>query len=283
MALTEFAGRVGVVTGGASGMGRAFAERFAAAGMRLVLADIEQPVLDATIAELRSRGLDVAGVLCDVSSLDSVRELGRRTVEIYGVPQLVFNNAGVEGYLDGPIWEATDKDWAWTFGVNFWGVVHGIRTFVPLMLSRGAAGWIVNTASATGLVRANNMYGITKHAVVALSEVVYAELRARSAPVGISVLCPGVVRTRIFEGSRNRPEALRNEMPTSGVEAGAELRARMIERTAQALPPAEVAEMVFRGVQTEQFYILTDTDWDDGIRSRHASIMARGNPDLTAR
>ncbi len=283
MALTEFDGRVGVVTGGASGMGRAFAERFASAGMRMVLADVEQPVLEATVAELRSRGLDVSGVVCDVSSLESVRELARRTVELCGVPHLVFNNAGVEGYLDGPIWEATDKDWAWTFGVNFWGVVHGIRTFMPLMLSSGESGWIVNTASATGLVRANNMYGVTKHAVVALSEVVYAELRARSARVGISVLCPGMVRTRIFEGSRNRPAALVNETPTSGAAAGAELRARMIERTAQALPPSEVAEMVFRAVQTEQFYVLTDTEWDDRIRSGHGSIMARGNPDLSVR
>jgi NAD(P)-dependent dehydrogenase (short-subunit alcohol dehydrogenase family) len=248
-----------------------------------VLADVEQPVLEATVAELRSRGLDVTGLVCDVSSLESVRELARRTIEVYGVPQLVFNNAGVEGYLDGPIWEATDKDWAWTFGVNFWGVVHGIRTFVPMMLSSGSDGWIVNTASATGLVRANNMYGITKHAVVALSEVVYAELRARSARVGVSVLCPGVVRTRIFEGSRNRPAALVNETPTSGAEAGKELRTRMIERTAQALPPSEVAEMVFRAVQTEQFYVLTDTEWDDRIRSRHGSIMARGNPDLSVR
>jgi len=283
VALTEFAGRVGVVTGGASGMGRAFAERFASEGMRMVLADVEQPVLETTVAELRSRGMDVTGVVCDVSSLESVRELARRTVEVYGVPHLVFNNAGVEGYLDGPIWEATDKDWAWTFGVNFWGVVHGIRTFVPMLLASGSDGWIVNTASATGLVRANNMYGITKHAVVALSEVLYSELRSRSASVGVSVLCPGVVRTRIFEGSRNRPPALVNETPTSGASAGAELRARMIERTAQALPPSEVAEMVFRAVQTEQFYILTDTEWDDRIRSRHGSIMARGNPDLSVR
>jgi short-subunit dehydrogenase len=132
-------------------------------------------------------------------------------------------------------------------------------------------------------VRANNMYGITKHAVVALSEVVYAELAARSARVGISALCPGVVRTRIFEGSRNRPSALQNEVLPSGFAAGQELRARMIERTASALDPSMVAELVFRAVQTGQFYILTDTEWDERIRSRHASIMARGNPDLSVR
>ena len=283
MALTEFAGRVAVVTGGASGMGRAFAERFAAAGMRIALADIEQPVLAEAVEEMRSHGCDVTGFVTDVASLESVRELARRTVETYGTPHLVFNNAGVEGYLDGPIWEATDNDWARTFGVNYWGVVHGIRTFVPMMLSSGEPGWIVNTASATGLVRSNNMYGITKHAVIALSEVVYAELHARSARLGISVLCPGVVRTRIFEGSRNRPIALQNEAPSSGALEGQQLRARMIEWTAQALPPTEVAEMVFTAVQTEQFYILTDTDWDARIRSRHTSIMARGNPNLTVR
>jgi short-subunit dehydrogenase len=151
------------------------------------------------------------------------------------------------------------------------------------MLAGGAPGWIVNTASATGLVRANNMYGITKHAVVALSEVVYAELAARSARVGISALCPGVVRTRIFEGSRNRPSELQSAEPGAGAEAGQALRARMIERTASALSPGVVAETVFRAVQTGQFYILTDSEWDDRIRSRHASIMARGNPDLSVR
>jgi NAD(P)-dependent dehydrogenase (short-subunit alcohol dehydrogenase family) len=283
VALTEFAGRVAVITGGASGMGRAFAERFGAEGMRLVLADIEEPILQATVEALRGRGMDVTGVVTDVSSLESVRELARQAVERFGKVHLVCNNAGVEGYLDGPIWEATDKDWAWTFGVNYWGVVHGIRTFLPLMLSGGDEGWIVNTASATGLVRANNMYGITKHAVVALSEVVYAELHARSALVGISALCPGVVHTRIFEGSRNRPAALQNEVPTSGADAGRELRARMISRTVSALEPSVVADLVLRAVRTGQFYILTDTEWDERIRSRHASIMARGNPDLTVR
>lgn len=283
MALTEFAKRVGVVTGGASGMGRAFAERFALLGMRVVLADIEEPALSRSVGELRSLGLDVMGVVTDVSSRESVEALARKTLEAHGKVHLVCNNAGVEGYLDGPIWEATDKDWAWTFGVNFWGVVHGMRTFLPLMLSQGEEGWIVNTASATGLVRASNMYGVTKHAVVALSEVVYSELRQRAARVGISVLCPGVVRTRIFEGSRNRPAALLNEVPTSGVLEGQRLRERMIERTAEALPPMEVAEMLVRAIRDEQFYVLTDRDWDNRIESRHASIMRRGNPDLTVR
>jgi NAD(P)-dependent dehydrogenase (short-subunit alcohol dehydrogenase family) len=276
--MQDFNGKVAVVTGAASGMGRAFATRFAQEGMRVVLADIEAPALRDVEDELRAHGRDVLGVQTDVSQLEEVERLAQRTLDTFGGVHLVCNNAGVDGYLDGPIWAATDKDWQWTFGVNFWGVAHGVRTFLPILLAQDAEGYMVNTASATGVVQASNMYGITKHAVVALSEVVYSQLKARGGRVGISVLCPGVVNTRLFQAARNRPVALRNERPTSGVADGEQLRARMIERMADAMPPSEVAEILLGAIRREQFYVLTDELWDERIETRHANVMHRSNP-----
>ncbi len=273
--MKDFVGKTAVVTGAASGMGRAFAERFAAAGMRVVLADIETAALDATLADFRARGFQAIGVTTDVTRQDSIRSLAARAVEAYGKVHMLFNNAGVEGYADGALWEATDKDPAWTFGVNFWGVVYGIQTFMPLLLEHGEDAYIVNTASATGVVRANTMYAITKHAVVALSEVLRAQLAERNTRVGITVLCPGVVNTRIFEGSRNRPSDLQNDRPPADAETGRQWRLRMKERSAAAMPPADVAEMVYSAVCNEQFYVLTDSDWDERIVARHTDIMQR--------
>ncbi|MGH2519878.1 MAG: SDR family NAD(P)-dependent oxidoreductase [Chloroflexota bacterium] len=278
--MNDFAGRVAVITGAASGMGRAFAERFAREGAKIVMADVEAAALNRAVAELRATGVDVLGVQTDVSSLESVQELAGRALEAYGKVHLVFNNAGVEGYLDGPIWEATSKDWAWTFGVNFWGVVHGVRTFLPILLGQDEEGYVVNTSSATGLVRGGNMYGITKHAVRALSETMYTQLKQRQAKVGVSVLCPGVVNTRIFEGSRNRPPELQNEQPTSGVEAGAAMRRAMVERMSQQKPAAEVADIVLQAIREERFYITTDHEWDARIASFVDGLTHGTNPPL---
>jgi NAD(P)-dependent dehydrogenase (short-subunit alcohol dehydrogenase family) len=264
-------------------MGRAFAERFCDVGMRVVLADIEQPALEVAVEELRANGGDVLASVTDVSKLESVRSLARQALDAYGAIHVVCNNAGVDGYLEGPLWEATDKDWQWTFGVNFWGVVYGVRTFLPIMLEQNEDAHMVNTASTTGLVRGNNMYGITKHAVVALTETLYAQLRQRDARVGVSVLCPGVVNTRLFQAARNRPAELRNDGAPPAESAGQQLRQHMLERMASARPPAEVAELLLEAIRNEQFYVLTDHDWDDRMRSRHETIMRRANPDLTVR
>ncbi|MGH2585949.1 MAG: SDR family NAD(P)-dependent oxidoreductase, partial [Dehalococcoidia bacterium] len=278
--MQKFAGKVAVVTGAASGMGRAFAERFAREGMKVVLADIEAPALDVAVQELRRHEYDVIGVRTDTSSAESVRNLAREALATYGTVHLLCNNAGVEGYLEGPIWEATPQDWQWTFGVNFWGVVHGVQTFLPIMLSQNEEGHIVNTASATGLVLASNMYGITKHAVVALSEVLYAQLSQINAKVGVSVLCPGVVNTRIFEGQRNRPETLRNEADPQHEATGAEARGRLTELARMAMPPADVTEIVLEAIKAGRFYVLTDHEWDERIRTRVDAILQRGNPNL---
>src|SRR5579859_6353551 len=185
----EFAGKVAVVTGAAGGLGRALADRFAREGMRVVLADLEQATLDRAVGELRRQDYDVVGVRTDVAHLASVQDLARRALEAYGKIHVVCNNAGVEPQHAGPIWEATDRDWLWAFGVNFWGVVHGARTFMPIMLDQNEEGHMVNTASMAGLVRSGEVDGVTKHAVVALTEAMDTQLAQRETRLAVSVLC----------------------------------------------------------------------------------------------
>jgi len=272
--LREFSGGVAVVTGAASGMGRAFAQRFAEEGMRVVLADVEREPLDRAVAELRGSGFEAVGVPTDVSSRPAVEALAAAALDAFGSVQLVVNNAGVEGYLDGAVWEATEKDWRWTMGVNFWGVVHGVQTFLPILLSQDEESHIVNTASMTAVVSGRNMYSVTKQAVLALTETVHAQLAEREARVGISALCPGIIATRLFQGSRNRPEELRNEGEPGGTEQGRELRRAMHERLQAGMRPSEVASILVEGIREGRLYILTDHDWDDRIRSRTEAILA---------
>lgn len=272
--MDELTGRVAVVTGAGSGMGRAFALRFAAEGMRVLAADVQPDALGGTLAELTDAGYggQVAGFAVDVADPESVRGLAAAAYDRFGVVHLLCNNAGVEGYLDGPIWAATDRDWEWTVGVNFCSVVHGIRAFVPRMLAGGEPGHIVNTCSMTAVVRAGNMYAITKHAVLALSEVLAADLRARDAAIGVTALCPGIIATNLFRGSRNRPVLLRE--PDRDDVPGRELRERMHATLAAGMPPAQVADLLVDAIRRGAGYLLTDHDWDERIRQRHEAIMA---------
>jgi NAD(P)-dependent dehydrogenase (short-subunit alcohol dehydrogenase family) len=192
--MQDFEGKVAVVTGAASGMGRAFAERFAQEGMKVVLADIEEAPLEHAVTELRQAEHDVLGVVTDVASPESVEALARKAVEAYGKVHIVCNNAGVAGER-GLVWEETPQFWKWMMGINFEGVLNGIRTFVPLMLEHGKEGHIVNTASIAGLGPGWGVYGVTKHAVIALTEWLAMNLQMVDAKVNASVLCPGGVAT----------------------------------------------------------------------------------------
>lgn len=278
--MDKLAGRVAVVTGAGSGMGKAFAYRLAAEGMQVVAADIQDDALAATVASLSGGGHDVLGVRTDVSDPDSVRRLADAAYERFGAVHVLCNNAGVEGYLDGPIWAATPKDWEWTVGVNFWSVAHGVRTFVPRMLAAGEPGHVVNTCSMTSVVTAGNMYAITKHAVLALTEVLAADLAKRGAPIGVTALCPGIIATNLFRGSRNRPAALREGESGAGgpadrdTRAGLEVRERMHAMLAAGTSPAQVAALIVDAIRTGAPYLLTDHDWDDRIIKRHQAILA---------
>ena len=202
--MEDLQGKVAVITGGASGIGRAVAEKAAAEGMKIVIADIEEGPLKEAEGELTGQGAEAIGVVTDVSDAASVRELRDRALERFGAVHLVHNNAGIG--TGGPIWDFSEEDWRWIIGVNQWGVIHGIATFVPLLMEQGE-GHVVNTASIAGLTTTAFLgpYHTTKFAAVAMSEVLSKDLQMAGSPVGVSVLCPGFVQTRIAESDRNRP------------------------------------------------------------------------------
>ena len=286
--MRDFEGKVAVITGGASGMGKAFAERFAREGVKIVIADIEQEALDATVQELQQAEHDVIGVLADVSSPQAIEELAEKTLAAYGKVHLLFNNAGVGGGDEGTnLWDHSLQDWQWTFGVNFWSVVHGIKTFLPIMLEQGEEGHVINTASIAGLIGSARLdiYGATKFAVVRITEALHFQLADLDSKVKASVLCPGFVETNIGTSWRNRPD----ELWTGGVRPSDEEleRRRQVRITAQAvrtnvITAAQVADQVFAAVRDEQFYILTHDNFDDAIRLRADNILARRNPEAIA-
>jgi NAD(P)-dependent dehydrogenase (short-subunit alcohol dehydrogenase family) len=279
--MRDFEGKVAVVTGGASGLGLAMATRFAQEGMKIVLGDIEEPALEAAVARLRQQEFEVHGVVTDVADAASVDNLAREAVERFGKVHVLCNNAGVGGSRASRVWDATLDDWHWAMNVNVWGVIHGIHTFVPMMLAQDEEGHVVNTASMAGLVQGNRVYSVTKHAVVALSEALYDGLLLEGAKVGASVLCPGLYFTNLGTAERNRPGSLQ-EMPeeakrTSADPAVAE-RARLL-RDQSGREPEDLAERVLQAIKDEQFYILTHVEYDDVIRERMENILNRRNPD----
>ncbi len=279
--MDELSGKVAVVTGGASGIGLAMVRAFLAEGMRVVLADIEADALGRAVAELPD-GADVEPVVCDVSVGAEVDALRDRAVERFGTVHVVCNNAGVSA--GAPVWEHTVEDWEWVLGANLWGVVHGIRAFTPLLIEQGE-GHIVNTASMAGFTSMpfSAIYNVSKHAVVTLSETLFADLAlAGSSGVGVSVLCPGWVQTRIHEAGRNRPDAAEPVAETDPQRAA--LRAGFADYIAgviaSGIDPADVASLVVDAVKADRFYILTHPEWAPMITSRTERIARGENPRL---
>jgi NAD(P)-dependent dehydrogenase (short-subunit alcohol dehydrogenase family) len=240
--------------------------------MRVVLADVESGALDQAAERLRATGAEVEAVICDVAQVAQVAALAQRTLERFGAVHVVCNNAGVADTSGTATWEASLADWQWVVGVNLWGVIHGVQTFVPLLLQQ-EEGHVVNTASVAGLTIGRlGSYSVTKHAVVALSEALAGELAAIGARVGVSVLCPGLVRTRILDAARNRPADAEprptsepNPVPGQALDS---LRQRMPSGT----PPAEIAASVIEAIHTNRLYVLPHPEALAQVRQRFDSI-----------
>lgn len=275
--MKNFKNRVAVITGAASGFGREFARLAAARGMRLALADIEADPLDAVAQELRTSGARVLHRHLDVSDGDAMQNFADAIFAEYGAVHLLFNNAGVA--TGGLIWEHSAKDWQWVLGVNLWGVIHGIRCFVPRMIAGGDAGHIVNTASVAGLVSPQTMgvYTVSKHGVVALSETLFQDLRISGSKLGITVLCPAFVDTGIKDAERNRPAGLGNTSSPTASQRLAEAQTRKAV-TSGRISAADVAARTFDAIEENRFYCLTHERILGSVELRMQDILARRNP-----
>ena len=278
--MKDLAGRVAVVTGGASGIGRGMAERFAASSMRVVVADVEEPPLLETVEAIRADGGEAVAVTCDVSEWQSVVALRDACTDAYGPADVLCNNAGVIG--SGSVAEASLKAWEWCLGVNLWGVIHGCRAFLPAMVERGS-GHVVNTASVLGHVCSPGVvpYNVSKHGVVALSETLHMEMQAGGTGVGVTCLCPGVVSTNIMDSGRNRPERLLDDGGSLGAfsdDDRSELLAAVREVYQHAMDPSVVGDMVVEAILTDRFWLFTDDHFEGFIAERHRGIESGGAP-----
>lgn len=278
--MNEFKDKVAVITGAASGIGRGIAERCVREGIKVILADIEESALMQTRRDLETIGGDVAAIVTDVSKSEDVEHLARKTLDSFGAVHLLFNNAGVSS--GGSLWKKTLADWEWVLGVNLWGVIYGLRAFLPIMLEQDVDCHIVNTASMMGLVSlpGGGIYSVTKHAVVTISEILYHELKQIDAKVQVSVLCPGGVKTRIGESERNRPEGTSIQPQVSDNDPrDTEAAQKWWKQASEGLlEPRQVAEIVFDAIRNERFYILTHPEYNETIRVRHDDILQGRNP-----
>lgn len=270
-----------VITGGASGIGKALAFRFGKEGHDIIIGDVEESALGITITELRSAGILATGIVVDVSDIDSVRSFKDRIFSEFTPPYILCLNAGVGA--GGPISESDILDWEWVLGVNLWGVIYGLNAFLPSMQEKNN-GHIVITSSIAGHLSYPNMgvYNASKHAVLSIAETLCYEMQEKSSDVGVSVLCPGLVKTNILDSDRNRPEILtsNDSLNESNDDDGRKEAVRDIYNL--ALDPESVADLVFKAVQSKQFYIFTENTFQDAIKSRHRDIELARNPTLGA-
>lgn len=278
--MQQLAGRVAVVTGAASGIGLAIARACAAASMKVVMADIERPVLEREASALAQSGADVLTVPTDSSVLGDVERLRDSALEHFGGVHLLCNNAGV-GSRGLPVWELPLRDFEWVLGVNLWGVIHGLHAFLPHLMTQPEA-HVVNTASVSGLYHLPNMgpYNASKAAVVALSETLSFELGEQGVPIGVSVLCPSWVRTNISAAVRNLPERLSYELTSDQAAQQARYKERRAAQksSGDAMEPDEVADQVLDAVRANRFYVITHDSIQDNLQERFDRILSRSNP-----
>lgn len=280
-------GQVAVVTGAASGIGRAMARRFAADGLKVVLADVEKGALEAAADELREDGATVHARVTDVGDRAQVLALADATYDTFGACHVLCNNAGVGSGAEGRMWEHEPNDWRWAFEVNVWGVFHGVQAFVPRMIAGGEPGHVVNTSSGDGGIAplpTASVYAITKAAVVTLTESLYAHLKAEHARVGASVLFPGphMLRTGLWESHRNRPDRFAKERPRkTPYRSLDQWEAAMKEAGHEVAftPVEDVADLVAEGIAADRFWLLPESEHSDRqIRARSQSMLDRANP-----
>lgn len=281
--MQEFEGKVAVITGAASGIGRALADRSAREGMKVVVTDIEEAALAQAARELDAVGADVLAVRTDVSKASDVEALADRTLEEFGAVHLLFNNAGV--IKGGVLWEHSLGDWEWIINVNLWGVIHGVRIFVPIMLAQDVECHIVNTASIAGLIAPSNsgIYNVTKYGVVAITETLYLELVEHDAKLKVSVLCPSHVRTHIYDAERNRPCVFRDgeaarpmtEQELAAVWSGV---AERYKDYGGILTPEQIADCTFNAIRDERLYILTHPELNAFLVERTEAMINGRNP-----
>ena len=275
--MEQFEGKVAVVTGAASGIGKALATGVGEGGMRIGLADVESAALEIAAEELRSQGADVFAVTADVAKAADVDRIGTAAMDVFGALHVACNNAGVSG--GGLSWEIDLETWRWILDVDLWGVIHGVHTFTPLIIASGG-GHIVNTASMAGLTSNPGMspYNVAKHGVVTLSETLSVELQMTHPEVGVSVLCPGWVRTRINESERNRPDLSGGVVVEETDEGLLAMREMVNTWIAEGLQPAHVASLVIDAMRENRFYVLTHPEWQGMIQDRIDRMLSGANP-----
>lgn len=259
--MKDFAGKVAVVTGAASGMGKAFIMDFARRGMKVVLADIEAGPLEAARQEAETLGAEAIAQVCDVSKLEAVQALADLAFDTFGAVHVLCNNAGVS--IEGQMHEHLHKEWEWVLGVNLWGVIHGIEAFLPRMVAQGGEGHVVNTASMAGLMAAGGLgiYNTSKYAVVGLSETMWRDLR--DTGIGVSVLCPLGVHTGIFESARNQPRDIGRAITDINPRTAG---------TGTWLTPEQASAMVMDAIEQKRLYILTHPETEGLLEKRFARI-----------
>ena len=285
-------GKTAVITGAASGIGLAAAERFLKAGMKVVIADIDADSIEKQVSRLKFEGHPVEGKVTDVTSESSVRELAEFTQSKFGNIHILFNNAGIGGGAadDKSLWEASISDWKWVLDINVWGVIHGIRVFTPLMLAHGQEGHIINTASKAGLTFGTSLYSTSKHTVLALTEALYVQLKQMNSKLVVSVLCPGAVNTNLNSNSNrirpvntqpdNIPNLTNQDKSFQSINFMSTYQNTVQTRMAAGLEPAEMAEILMQGLETGDFYILPNRLEDAGVKERFKNIQARKIEDL---
>lgn len=270
-------GKTAVVTGAGSGMGRAFAERFARAGMKVVLADVEVPKLDEAVAAIVATGAEAIGVVTDVTDGAAVDRLRDAAIERFGRVHVVCNNAGVAG--TGPLGGSfvNEAEWRWVLDVNLWGVIHGHRAFLPHLVEHGD-GHIVNTASMAGHFPGHSAYTASKWAVVGITEGLFHDPRLKAAGVGVSCLCPGWVNTAIADSARNRPEWAAPELGVEPTEMEEMMEAYVRDQLRSGMEPAAVADLVHDAILENRLWVFTDMQMVAGLQPRYDAVLSATNP-----